>query len=87
LSVLGGIPWKNRIPPDPKLENSVEEIKIMDENEDAREEKQPESAVKSKKVYHKPAFRFEKVFERDALSCGKVAATQATCRGFGIKSS
>jgi hypothetical protein len=33
-----------------------------------------------KKPYLKPAFRHEKVFETMALACGKVNATQGTCR-------
>jgi hypothetical protein len=33
----------------------------------------------SKKLYQKPEFRFEQVFETQALTCGKVATTQATC--------
>jgi len=33
-----------------------------------------------KKPYHAPAFRFERVFEVSALSCGKISATQASCR-------
>jgi len=32
-----------------------------------------------KKPYSKPAFRFERVFETSALSCGKVHATQSGC--------
>ena len=34
----------------------------------------------AKKPYLKPAFRHEKVFETMALACGKVNATQASCR-------
>jgi hypothetical protein len=33
-----------------------------------------------KKPYVKPAFRYEKVFETHALSCGKIAPTQPTCQ-------
>ena len=33
-----------------------------------------------KKPYVKPAFRYEKVFETHALSCGKIAPTQSTCK-------
>jgi hypothetical protein len=33
-----------------------------------------------KKPYEKPSFRFERVFETTALSCGKVQVTQAGCR-------
>jgi hypothetical protein len=34
----------------------------------------------AKKPYQDPAFRYDKVFETMALSCGKVNATQALCR-------
>lgn len=33
-----------------------------------------------KKPYRKPAFRSERVFEQAALACGKISATQASCR-------
>jgi len=39
-----------------------------------------------KKPYQKPEFRFERVFETMALSCGKVSATEFQCR-FNRKSS
>jgi hypothetical protein len=39
----------------------------------------PETKPAMKKVYQKPAFRFEGVFETRALSCGKVNVTQAQC--------
>jgi hypothetical protein len=32
-----------------------------------------------RKPYHTPAFRFERVFETRALSCGKVSSTQQAC--------
>jgi hypothetical protein len=34
--------------------------------------KQPGEARKQKKLYKKPEFRYERVFETNALSCGKV---------------
>jgi hypothetical protein len=34
----------------------------------------------SKKPYTKPAFRLERVFETQALTCGKVHITQGSCR-------
>lgn len=34
---------------------------------------------RKKRPYQKPAFRSERVFERMALSCGKVAITQFQC--------
>jgi hypothetical protein len=33
----------------------------------------------AKKPYRKPAVRYEKVFETQALTCGKVQTTQASC--------
>ena len=33
----------------------------------------------NKKPYTKPAFRFERVFETQALSCGKVHSTIGNC--------
>jgi hypothetical protein len=38
------------------------------------------SAAPKRKPYVKPAFRHEKVFETMALACGKVNATQSSCR-------
>lgn len=34
----------------------------------------------SRKPYHKPEFRHERVFETMALSCGKLNATQQQCK-------
>jgi hypothetical protein len=34
----------------------------------------------TKKPYAKPAFRFERVFETQALSCGKVASHGTACK-------
>jgi hypothetical protein len=39
-----------------------------------------------KKPYQKPEFRYERVFETMALSCGKVNPTEFQCR-FNRKSS
>ncbi len=30
--------------------------------------------------YQKPAFRYERVFEMMALSCGKISSTQSACK-------
>jgi hypothetical protein len=46
----------------------------------------PEPA-RGRRPYQKPAFRFERVFETMALSCGKVNTTQLQCRGGGRKNS
>jgi hypothetical protein len=45
-----------------------------DQNADAKSQT-------GKKPYQKPSFRFERVFETSALSCGKVHNRQKTCRG------
>jgi hypothetical protein len=37
-------------------------------------------AKTGKKPYQKPSFKHEKVFETMALACGKISATQASCR-------
>ena len=42
-------------------------------------EKAPEQAG-AKKPYKTPSVRFESVFEVSALSCGKVSATQGSCK-------
>jgi hypothetical protein len=33
----------------------------------------------ARKVYEKPAFRYERMFETMALGCGKIIASQSTC--------
>jgi hypothetical protein len=47
----------------------------------SRESKESVSAAaeKGKKPYGKPAFRFERVFETSALTCGKLSG-QGQCR-------
>jgi hypothetical protein len=35
---------------------------------------------KPKKPYRAPDFRFERVFEVSALTCGKVSPTEESCR-------
>ena len=53
----------------------------MDDNRAAREKRQqPGNASKEKKLYQKPAFRYERVFETLALSCGKIGSTTAQCQ-------
>jgi hypothetical protein len=54
-------------------------------NRQADEGNQKEAAT-HKKPYLKPAFRSEEVFERMALSCGKIHPTESSCR-FNRKSS
>ena len=43
------------------------------------EEKQPTEEKQTKKPYTKPAFRFERVFETQALSCGKMNGQTGQC--------
>jgi hypothetical protein len=43
------------------------------------EDKRRPREGQTKKPYTKPAFRFERVFETQALSCGKTNTTQAQC--------
>jgi len=38
-----------------------------------------ETEARLKKTYHKPTVRYERVFEVQALSCGKVSVTESTC--------
>jgi hypothetical protein len=39
----------------------------------------PASGGAAKQKYRKPAFRYERVFETMALTCGKISSTQASC--------
>ena len=39
-----------------------------------------DSGRAGKKPYQKPEFRYERVFETMALSCGKVSPTEFQCR-------
>jgi len=53
----------------------------MDDNRAPREQgRQARPAGQGKKLYQKPAFRYERVFETLALSCGKVGATLPQCQ-------
>lgn len=42
--------------------------------------KAPERTVSKKKPYTPPSYRFERVFEVSALTCGKVFTTQSSCK-------
>ena len=53
--------------------------KIMNENQGPREKEQSETPAK-KKPYQKPSFRYERVFETQALACNKVTGT-SHCTG------
>ncbi|HZU43771.1 MAG TPA: hypothetical protein VE994_13925 [Terriglobales bacterium] len=45
-----------------------------------RADNPPKSTDPGKKPYSKPDFKFERVFETMALSCGKISPVQAQCR-------
>ena len=51
----------------------------MNENQGPREKEQSETPAK-KKPYQKPSFRYERVFETQALACNKVTGT-SHCTG------
>jgi hypothetical protein len=53
----------------------------MTDNRTPREKPQhPDSTGKGKKPYQKPAFRYERVFETLALSCGKIGSSAPNCQ-------
>ena len=52
----------------------------MSQREESTNGSSEPSGRGDKKVYVKPAFRHERVFETMALACGKLNPTQATCR-------
>lgn len=53
----------------------------MEDTRAPREKRQhPVNAGKDKKLYQKPAFRYERVFETLALSCGKIGSTLPQCQ-------
>jgi len=53
----------------------------MNDNRAPRENRhETGSAGKDKKLYKKPAFRYERVFETQALSCGKIVAATGLCQ-------
>ena len=52
----------------------------MTDDRATREKRQDlDNAGKAKKLYQKPAFRYERVFETLALTCGKIAGTSVNC--------
>jgi len=53
---------------------------MIDKKAPREEHQQPLDAAKEKKLYKKPAFRYERVFETRALSCGKVFSTVGQCQ-------
>jgi hypothetical protein len=53
---------------------------MTEKNRDPGLGEEAESASGKKKPYLKPAYRSEQVFERMALSCGKISPTEFQCR-------
>jgi len=53
---------------------------MAEKNGNATVKKTEETAHTTKKPYQDPAFRYERVFETMALSCGKVDPTNFHCR-------
>jgi hypothetical protein len=46
---------------------------------DSEEKKRRPEPTQARKPYVKPAFRYERVFETQALSCGKIDITSSQC--------
>jgi len=42
-------------------------------------DKTPDSTRPVRRPYQKPSFKYERVFETMALSCGKISPTEAGC--------
>jgi len=60
----------------------------MTENRAAREKpRQVGNASEEKKPYQKPAFRYEQVFETQALSCGKIVSGVGSKCKFSVSTS
>ncbi len=54
---------------------------VMKTNDPSSPERpDPPSQPVAKKPYQKPAFRYQRVFETMALSCGKIDPTQGQCQ-------
>ena len=52
---------------------------MAEHDRNTNQENAVENRPAAKKPYQEPAFRYEKVFETMALSCGKVQSTQSGC--------
>jgi hypothetical protein len=53
---------------------------MTDKRAPREQQQQLANAGKEKKLYQKPAFRYERVFETLALSCGKVGSSTVQCQ-------
>jgi len=52
----------------------------MQKDANADEKNAGDNRRAGKKPYQKPEFRYERVFETMALSCGKISPTEFQCR-------
>ena len=52
----------------------------MEDNRASHAKQTSNEGQRPKKLYQKPAFRYEQVFETKALSCGKIAAATSACQ-------
>jgi len=52
----------------------------MQKDANAHEKNAGDNRRAGKKPYQKPEFRYERVFETMALSCGKISPTEFQCR-------
>jgi hypothetical protein len=52
----------------------------MSDQQEQPKNRQATEQSRKKKPYCKPDFKFERVFETMALSCGKISPVQAQCR-------
>jgi hypothetical protein len=65
----------------PKLSpQPVEDARTFMEKDANTADKKVTEGQAGKKPYQKPEFRFERVFETMALSCGKISPTEFQCR-------
>ena len=53
---------------------------MAEQNDKPDKQDGAESPSAGKKKYERPAFRFERVFETMALTCGKIGAVEFQCR-------
>ncbi len=54
-------------------------VYFMSEKRERADNPQPTTRL-GKRLYVQPDFKFERVFETMALSCGKISPVQAQCR-------
>ncbi len=62
------------------LKVRVQTLLMVEQDWNTNEQNSGESPRIAKKQYQDPAFRYERVFETMALSCGKIGPTDFMCR-------